>query len=165
MEEKQAFIGQAMLTQRTRCPRLSHPILIAMGLVILIFSGWLLGGLGAIPTAYAYLRGETLFVDSHMKSFGIVAPGDPITVSFDLENRGDRPLRIVGCEAGCGCIVPDYLPFTLNPKESRAFSISILNRKKVDDNQIRSFNSDLTLFTTNPNQSRLVLNVKGEIRH
>ncbi len=134
----------------------------SVALVVLAF--WVRGGISALKETYAILKGETLVVDSSMKSFGVVPSGDPVVVSYKLTNRGDRNIRIVGFRAVCRCMVPEDLPFTLRPRESREFPIVIRNPEKEAGNPAQIVNWGMTLFTTNPAQVRIPLTVKGEIR-
>ncbi len=140
---------------------------VAAGLAITVFATaiWIVGGFNAIRSAYVYLRGETILVDSNTKSFGVVSPGDPISVSFTLTNTGAAPVRIAGCEAWCNCVVPKDMPFVLEPNESRDFPVSIRNPKREGAVPKGYVGLDLKLFTTNPAQPRIGLTVKGEIRN
>ena len=135
-----------------------------LGLVLLLFACWAAGGVTAIRTAYSHLRGETILVDSHAKSFGIVAPGDRVTVSFRLTNDGREPVRIVGCRAGCSCMVPDDLPFAIGPKGSRDFAVSIKVPQKRGNGSVVARKLALTLFTSNPAQLEIPLTMSGQIR-
>jgi len=164
METEQAIQQEVLPRKRAWVSRWSGAFFVSAALVPLMLAFWTLGGLDAMGVAYALMKGETLFVDSFSKSFGIVQTGDPIAVSYRLTNRGDQSVRVVGCQAICTCIVPDDLPFTLHPKESRDLKISILNPKTEDKGPSQAINWGITLFTTNPAQIQVPLTVKGEIR-
>jgi hypothetical protein len=135
--------------------------------MVLMAAGWSLYAFGSIQQAVGYyLRGETLSADMAEKSFGIVSPGDPIRVPFKLTNRGRESVRVLGCSASCICILPDDLPFTLNPNESRDFVLFVSNPKPGERGSIKpsSLRFDITLFTNDPTQRRLPLVIKGEVR-
>ncbi len=139
---------------------------VAAGLAITLFASltWAVGGFKAVRSAYHRITGETILVDEHTKSFGVVAPGDRIAFSFKLTNTGSTPVRIAGCESACGCVMPTDLPFVLNPNESRDFPISIHNPNLEGAMPRGSLSLPLNLFTTNPAQPRIRLTVKGEVR-
>ena len=166
MQDGHAIEHQAPQTARVRAVTLPSAMTVAvsLGLTLLVVATWVLGGFDGIWKAYAHMRGETLIVDSATKSFGSVAPGEPISVTFRLMNRGDAAVRVVGCEAGCGCIVLESLPFVLDPNENRDLAISVRNPNRGLDNAGKLLDLNLSLWTTNPAQPRVPLNIKGEIR-
>jgi hypothetical protein len=136
--------------------------------MVVLAAGWSLYAFGSVQQAVGYyLRGETVSADTAEKSFGIVSPGDPIKVLFKLTNRGREPVRVLGCDASCICIVPDDLPFSLDPNESRDFVVSIWNPKPGERGSIKpsSLRFDITLFTNDPMQRRLPLVIRGEVRN
>ncbi len=110
------------------------------------------------------MSGHALFVDSATKSFGVVEEGDPASVLFRLTNRGGEPVRVVGCMVYCNCIVPDNLPFTLSPSETRGFKISVRTRISKMGSPSESINQPVTLFTTSRVQAEIHLTINGEIR-
>jgi len=111
-----------------------------------------------------YMRGETLLVDATEKSFGVAASGRTFDVSFRLTNRGDKPIRILGCKTICTCTVPHDLPYTLDPKESRDLNITVNTFGQVRDGQPTDLYLPLTVFTSNRAQSRVGLAIRGEVR-
>jgi Protein of unknown function (DUF1573) len=163
METMQVTQPQVRTRSRILGWRPGSATIVATCLAFLSVIAWATGGLDSLRTAYRYMRGQTIFVDSHMQSFGIVSPGQPISVAFRLTNRGQRPVRIVGCKAICSCTVPNDLPFTLGIGESRILAVSVDNPKREPSSPPESLNLGMTLFTNNPNQPRVPLIVKGEI--
>jgi len=166
METEQAIQQQVMPTKRIHGVRLSPVTIVAtgLGMVLLISAIWVAGGFRVIRSTFGFLGGETIFVDSHTKSFGLAGPGDQITVSFKLANRGRGPIRIVGCQKTCSFMLTDELPFVLRPNESRHFTLSITvpKTRQIDSVVTRKF--ALTLFTSNPAQFKIPLTVSGEVR-
>src|SRR6202034_3578924 len=102
---------------------------------------------------------------STTKSFGVATPGDRIDAFFMLANRGNDSIRILGCNASCNCVIPNDLPFTLGPSEKRKFFVSIHMPTLEQMRTQKSTHLDLalTLFTSNPAQSRIRLSLKGEV--
>ena len=164
MEIEQAIQRQTSPGLRGWAPSRPGALLVCAASAPLLLAFWALGGLDAVGAAIALAKGETVFVDSSTKSFGVVSAGDPLVVSYKLTNRSDQNIRIVGCRAVCRCMVPEGLPFTLRARESRDFPISIRNPDRAQGNRSQTVNWGITLFTTNPAQSQITLTVKGEIR-
>ena len=155
---------QILLKRASRVRSPAAMTLISANLVIFIMAIWALAGFGSIRGAIEYyLRGETLFVDSTRKSFGIVSPGDHVDLTFKLTNRGREPLRVLGCSAICGCMTPRDLPFVLRPSAGRDFKVSI-DIPELERVQSRFLDLELVLYTDLDTQSRIPLHIKGEIR-
>jgi hypothetical protein len=164
MEMEQAIQRHAAPPFRGWAPRRRGAILVCAIMAPLMLACWVLGGFRALGVGFALMKGETILVDSPTKSFGVVAPGDPIAVSYKLTNWGDQDVRIVGFRAKCKCMAPDILPFVLHPRESRDLSISIVNRQREGEVSSQTIDWIITIFTTNPAQVQIPLTVKGEIR-
>jgi hypothetical protein len=164
METEQAIQRRALPGLRGWAPNRHGALLVCAASAPLLLALWALGGFDAVAVAVALAKGETVFVDSSTKSFGVVSAGDPLVVSYKLTNRSDQNIRIVGCRAVCRCMVPEGLPFTLRARESRDFPISIRNPQRVRGSPSQTVNWGITLFTTNPAQAQITLTVKGEIR-
>jgi hypothetical protein len=139
---------------------------VVAGSVLFLWVAWALAGFGSIREAASYyLRGETLFVDSTRKSFGAAAPGEELPVSFRLANRGNRPIRIVGCKTYCNCMLPNDLPFTLAPHQTRDFTLSLQmpGPEYAGSRASGRLELQLILFTNNPLQSRIALSISGDV--
>lgn len=66
--------------------------------------------------------------------------------------------------AYCNCIVPDDLPFTLGPSETRGFKVSVRTEIRKAGSPSELIDQPVTLFTTSPAQAEVHLTIKGEIR-
>ncbi len=156
------------VSQRARRPFLSTrargPIALAAGTLLLAGLVWAAFSVDTIQSAYASLTGQVISVDATTKSFGVVAPGDPIALTFHLTNRGSRPIRLVGCMAYCNCITPPELPYTIAAGETRDFAIAMTNPNREGLNRDRTINQPLILFAANPAQHEIPLRITGEIR-
>ena len=168
MATGRAIEVEVEVVRRPRRPFLSArargPIALAAGALLLAALVWAAFEPETIQSAYATLTGQVIAVDATTKSFGIVAPGDPIALTFHLTNRGSRPVRFVGCRAYCNCINPAELPFTLGSHESRDFAISLSNPVREARTRNRAIEQPLVLYTTNPAQAEIPLTIKGQIR-
>jgi Protein of unknown function (DUF1573) len=151
---------------RKHSPSQAALVLISANLVILIAAVWAWAAFGSIGMAVGYcLRGERLFADATEKGFGVAEPNTVVQVTFKLTNRGDEPIRILGCHANCSCVVPSDLPFTLDRNETRDFTVSIHTPRSelLGSPAGNRLHLPLTLYTNSPVQSRFSLAVKGEV--
>lgn len=153
--------------ERRRTPSVTATVLISGNVVLLAIVVWGSVNFGSIRAATGYyLRGETLFVDSSQKSFGIAGFDERVSVTFALRNRGRRPIRVLGCQVSCSCTVPPDLPFAIQPNESREFTLRIRapGRRESQSDQAHDLTLHIILFTSNPLQARIPLVVKGRIQ-
>lgn len=166
MATEQATQQHALPSPRIRPARSLAATTIAagLGLVLLIIATYAGGGFSAIRMAYAYMRGETILVDSSTKSFGSAREGDRVSVSFGLTNGAGKPVRVVGCRAYCNCIVPDDLPFTINPHERRNLTLSVRIPERGRSSGTRQFSQPVTLYTTNAAQIEIPLLIEGAVQ-
>jgi len=163
MEMKPLTQQQVQPSRKSRGLSPTATILICTNLALLFIVVWALASFGSIRGAIGYyLRGVTLFVDSTEKSFGVASSGDHVDVTFKLFNRGREPIRVLGCSANCGCMVPRDSPFVLSPSEGRDFKVSI-DIPELERVRSRFANLELVLFTNHEVQSRIPLHIKGEI--
>lgn len=162
MATEQAVRQQSLIPWGIRILKSPSTLIAAgLGLALLSLACLALGGFRVIRS----MRGQTISVDSDAKSFGVVSPGDPIAVSFRLTNHAREPVRIVGCRAGCSCMLPADLPLEIRPNASRDFRVSFNFRPRPGGGPVletRRFT--MTLFTSNPDQFEIPLMVSGEVR-
>lgn len=137
----------------------SNAVLLAMAVYAIV-------SLGSIRAAVGYyMRGETLFFDAREKTFGTAVPGETVPVSFEMTNRGADPIRVLGCRAGCSCMVPRDLPYTLRPNERKTLNLTVRMPPRRDEARPPAkLGLPLTLFTSNRAQSRIELLVRGDLR-
>jgi hypothetical protein len=101
-----------------------------------------------------------LYIAKTTESFGTIGSGHRVMVAFELENRSNRALKIVGATRACrpqGCIEAVGLPLEIPP-----FSKVPLHLQ-VDTRGSGPFAYDITLFTDSPGQSRVRLLVTGRV--
>ena len=126
-----------------------------------------LAGFGSIRAVVGYyFRSETLIVDATEKSFGVTFPLEKAGVSFKFTNRGEEPIRILGCKTRCACTVARDLPFTLKPNESKQLNLTVqpppFEQGAVA--QIDYLELPITVFTSSRTQSRINVIIRGEVR-
>jgi hypothetical protein len=143
--------------------RAATPIVGFIALGLFLFGLVLLAniGYGSVRAAIGYyLRSETVLCDSAVKSVRITDSVDKVEVRFKLANRGARAVRILGCETSCACMLPDDLPFDLQPTETRSILFTIATKTRGGTPRFsKPVVLHLTLFTNNPEQSRIPLTI------
>jgi hypothetical protein len=70
---------------------------------------------GSLPSAVGYLRGERLIPDAYTKSFGRVSKSNEPIVDFSLNNFTSEPVRILGGNSSCTCLLATDLPVDVPP--------------------------------------------------
>lgn len=96
---------------------------------IVVICGLLLGlasaSFGSVAAAVAYFRGERVSVQPRLVEVGEGVPGEQRTVTVELANWTDKPVRLIGGTTGCSCTVLNDLPLTIPAKEVGAVSVRI----------------------------------------
>jgi hypothetical protein len=133
-------------------------LLIVSNLLLVVLLACAYVRFGSLEAARAWLRREQLSVDSATRSFGVGAPGQTLSVSFQLTNHGGDPVQILGYKSGCACSVPPEMPFSIGPYSRKVFLVSVHLTGK--DQPLRI---PLTLFTDVPDQHHISLYVRGSI--
>ncbi len=168
MATGRAIEVEVEVVRRPRRPFLSTrargPIALAAGTLLLAALVWAAFSVDTIQSAYASLTGQVISVDATTKSFGVVAPGDPIALTFHLTNRGSKPIRLVGCLAYCNCITPPELPYTIAAGETSDFAVAMTNPDREGQNRDQTIDQPLVLYAANPAQPEISLRITGEIR-
>jgi hypothetical protein len=146
----------------------SVPRLLTGALLLSLFALALLGFCGVdvpamIRNTIARRGSATLVVDARAKSFGTVPVGQPIQLSFRLANAGTKQIRIVGCDATCGCILPRDLPLVLEPKQERELTFGVHNLKQTRVGAPRTVDLALDLLTNDSTLRRFPLTIQGTI--
>lgn len=62
--------------------------------------------------------------ESDMHDFGQLMAGENISYSFKFTNTGNADLVITGCDASCGCTVPDYPKGRIAPGKTGYITVS-----------------------------------------
>ncbi len=89
---------------------------------------------------------------------GKVRRGDPIDVTFTLENRGDADLLIKSADPSCGCTVASF-----DKKIAPGAKGSV--RARVDTSDFAgSITKGVTVLSNDPANPRLVLTIKAEVQ-
>lgn len=125
---------------------------------ILVAFGGLVLRYGSVGATVAALRGQELVVDSPTKSFGSLRVGERTTVTFHLRNISNRPVRLLGYAADCGCTPPgsDRYPTVLGPGASKSIEVEVVPNRPEP-----RFHHRIVLYTGAASQPEFELFVDG----
>jgi hypothetical protein len=70
---------------------------------------------GSLANAAAYIDGRKVHADKLIRELGTVERDKLLKVEFNVINLQNEPLRIVGANASCSCILPPDMPIALEP--------------------------------------------------
>jgi hypothetical protein len=90
--------------------------------------------------------------------FGDLFMGDPCDYTFKVFNKGSAPLIIESVKPSCGCTVPSGWEKEIAPGGSTKIDV------KYDSKRGGSFNKTITVTTNDPDESRAVLRIKGNVK-
>jgi hypothetical protein len=76
-----------------------------------------------LPQALARLRNESITVDPAVSEVGEGRDGEQRQLTFQLTNRTDRPIRVVGGTTAGYCVATIDLPITLPPGGARSIRV------------------------------------------
>jgi hypothetical protein len=132
--------------------------------MVFIFAGlaglWLTAArqFGSYSAAMSYLQGQRLLSDGYTKSFGTASIDETPAIDFRLWNRTEKPMRIVGCNVSCTCLVASDLPIDIPPDGRVTFRVSARSRSSVGP-----YHQRIHLLTDSPGVG-LDLAVRGSFR-
>jgi Protein of unknown function (DUF1573) len=113
---------------------------------------------GSLASALAYLRGDRLIPDAYSKAFGVVDKGERPTVEFSIANSMERPVKILGANVSCTCLVTSGLPIVVPAYGRAALRVSARSKGRTG-----SYSQRLEVVT-DVGELPLVLTVKGTFR-
>jgi Protein of unknown function (DUF1573) len=138
----------ALRAQKSSLKWLAATLLAAsIGLGCLAASGVYL--FGSVRNALGYVNGQRLFAQPE----GLVSTvsGQAREFSVIVSNLGKRPVRIVGAQSSCSCLIPLGPPADV-PANGRC---TVKVRFRPKQKQVGRFTQSIGLFTDDPNQRRL----------
>lgn len=75
--------------------------------------------------AWQYLRGANYIVSPTVVDIGSGMPGTKEATKVRVRNLGFAPIRIVGAETTCNCLVAEGLPLTIQPRDTAEVGLSV----------------------------------------
>lgn len=100
----------------------STAILVCIGCALLLAAG--INWFGSASSAVAYLRGDRLIPDAFAKSFGTVSKSEQPSVEFLLRNFTKQPIKVLGSDSSCTCLVVSDLPLIIPPNGRAILRVS-----------------------------------------
>lgn len=128
--------------------------LTAAAFVLLCLGSW------KFVSARAPKQPALIVSESPMKALGDVAPRSVMYVSFPVENRSDKPIRVVGSIKCClkeGCLSAEGLPQTIAGHSSASVRLRLATTRGGD------FQNSIVLYTDSVNQPQFTLGVTGHL--
>ncbi len=135
------------------------PTFVYANLILVSLCAWSVMAYESIRTRLRSTEGPPVFVYDETKSFGTAIPGEYRIVSYTIENRSDRSVRILGCGSTCAVHPADAdLPFVL-PARSRHDLRLLIRASQPGD-----YKFPIHVYTSDPDQGVLNLTLEGTIR-
>jgi len=113
---------------------------------------------GSLSTAVAYLRGDRIIPDAYTKTFGEVPARERPSIDFLLRNWGKEPIKVLGTNSPCSCLISSGVPVVIRPGESAVLSVRALSKGRAGP-----YSSRLSVITDD-RESDVVLTVQGAFR-
>ncbi len=129
----------------------------AAAFFLLIAGGFLLA-FDNPADALARLRGESLTVDPSVSEVGEAVVGTRRPFTVRLVNHTDRPIRVVGGTATCGCIATNDLPIIVPPHDAQPIEVQMTFRGGAGRFQHR-----FVLYTDDEQQRTVVARFAGHV--
>lgn len=104
------------------------------------------------------MPGPQMVFESKVVDYGTMAKGSDPLRKFKFTNTGDSPLVIKQAKGSCGCTVPDYPKEPIMPGSTGYIDV------RYDTNRMGPFTKTITL-TTNINEEKIVLTIKGKVEN
>jgi Protein of unknown function (DUF1573) len=128
-------------------------ILLLVGFALLLLEAIL--HFGSVASSLAYLRGEGLIPDAYARSFGTVSKRTRPSVEFSLTNYTEQPIKVLGSNSSCTCLVTSDLPMVIPPSGRAILKVSARAKSRLGPY------SERVSILTDSSESKLVLNVQG----
>ena len=155
-QENSAGPGGASQRERAMSWMATTLVLLNLGLAALLLAG--VHGFGSVASAVAYLRGNRLIPDEFAKNIGSATEAGHPSVTFCLTNWTQQPIKVLGAQTSCTCLMASDLPAVVPPQGQ--FTLRLSARAKSG---LGPYSTQVRLFTDH-GASDLVLNVGGVFR-
>lgn len=106
----------------------------------------------------ARLRGEFISAEPGVSQVGDGVAGEKRTFAVRLTNYGDRPVRLVGGTASCGCVATGSLPTTVPPGEFRMIKVEATFQGRAG-----RFQHNFILYTDDEKQPMVTARFVGRV--
>lgn len=107
--------------------------------------------------AFALASAQTISFDKTTFDYGVIKPGSDGHRFFNVKNTGDKPLILNEVKASCGCTTPEFSTDPILPGKTAQIKVGYNTSIKG------SFNKVIEVFSNDPQNSRSVLYIKGNV--
>jgi hypothetical protein len=98
---------------------------------------------------------ETLELKETEFDFGKIPQGKPVYHNFEIDNKGQTPLKLDNVVASCGCTTPEWSKEAIAPNGQSVI--------KVGYNAANEGHFEKTITITYNNNQTKVMRIKGEV--
>ena len=116
----------------------------------------LLAGIAFLGT-FAVASAQTISFDKTTYEYGTVKTGADGHRFFTVTNTGDKPLILSDVRASCGCTTPEWSKDPIMPKQSTKIKVG------YNTSLNGSFKKQIEVFSNDPENSRSVIYIQGNI--
>ena len=111
---------------------------------------------GSWATARHALRGDVMLSDRY--EVALDRPATAQTVVFRLTNTSSDPIRVIGAQSSCSCVMATGLPLTIAPGASQTLEVRFKPKKTA-----QSFRESVRVFTNRPGQQVIPLAISATV--
>ncbi|AZI33280.1 DUF1573 domain-containing protein [Kaistella carnis] len=116
-----------------------------------IFAGLFLAG------SFAFASAQTISFDKTTFDYGTVKVGADGHRFFTVKNTGDKPLIISKVQAACGCTTPEWSQEPIMPGKTAQLKVG------YNTTLVGPFTKIIEVYSNDPENSRSVINIKGNV--
>lgn len=113
---------------------------------------------GTVAAATHAWRGDLIVCDRY--EVAVDRPQPLQTIAFRLTNTSSQPIRILGAQSSCTCVMATGLPFNIAPGGSKTLEVRFKPKKM--DALIRE---SIRVFTDRPGQQIIPLTISANPTH
>ena len=110
-----------------------------------------------MTASVAFVTAQTISFDKTTFEYGNVKSGSDGHRFFTVTNKGDKPLIISEVKPSCGCTTPEWSKDPILPGKSTQIKVGYNTSIKG------SFNKLIEVFSNDPENSRSVIYIKGNV--
>jgi Protein of unknown function (DUF1573) len=99
----------------------------------------------SIANAVSYFDGNAIRIDNPTRELGTVNCDEEFNVAFNIVNLQREPLKIVGANASCSCVLPPEMPMAIEPFVSTPITFTFTSPPTA-----MQFEQDIELYFDGP---------------
>lgn len=100
---------------------------------------------------------QSISFDKTVFDYGKIETGSDGHRYFTVKNTGDKPLILSEVKPSCGCTTPEWSKDPILPGKTAQIKVG------YNTNSPGAFSKIIEVFSNDPNNSRTVLTIKGEV--